>query len=350
MIAELVEHVIGVDPDRDWITAAIVDTKTTGVIDTAQFGACRDGYVEAAAWADTYTTAGERAWAIEGTASYGRGLTEALSAADEWVVEFDRPHQKSAKDGAKSDELDAIRAAREIIGRARVATPRACDGPREAIRVHTVTRAAAIRAKTAAINELKALIVTAPESLRGELRAKGTPAIIRTCARFRNTPSREIAERCTRNSMRALALRIRHLEEEVKAHDVAMKGLLDDAAPQLLAEFGVGHVTAALMFIAWSHPGRCRSEAAFARLGGVAPIPATSGQNQDRHRLNPRGDRQLNMALYVVAMTRLRSDPETQAYRESRRADGKTDREITRLLKRYIARRVFRLLEHQTLG
>lgn len=347
MLAELVDHVIGIDPDRDWITAAIVDTRTTGVIDTAQFRACSDGYLEAAAWADTHTTGGERAWAIEGTASYGRGLTAALSAAGEWVIEFDRPHRKPAKDGAKTDKLDAIRAARETIGRDKIATPRACVGPREAIRVHTVTRAAAVRAKTAAINELKALIVTAPDSMRGELRSKQTPAIIKTCARFRDTPSREIAERCTRNSMRVLGLRIQHLEQEIRVHDVAMKGLLDEAAPQLLAEFGVGHVTAALIFIAWSHPGRCRSEAAFARLGGVAPIPATSGQNQDRHRLNPRGDRQLNMAFYVVAMTRLRSDPESRAYREARRAEGKTDREITRLLKRYIARRVFRLLEHQ---
>ena len=312
MLAELVDHVIGVDPDRDWVTVAVVDAKTTGLVDTAQFPADRDGYSEAVAWADSYTTSGERAWAIEGTSSYGRGLTAALTGGDEWVIEFDRPHQKPAKDGAKSDALDAIRAARETVGRPKIATPRACEGPREAIRVHTVTRAAAVRAKTAAINELKALIVTAPESLRDELRAKRTPAIVKTCARFRDTPSREIAERCTRNSMRALAHRIGVLDTEIKAHDAVMKDLLNDAAPQLLAEFGIGHVTAALMFIAWSHPGRCRNEAAFARLGGVAPIPATSGQNQERHRLNPRGDRQLNMALYVVAMTRLRSHPETQ--------------------------------------
>lgn len=348
MLAELVDHVIGIDPDRDWITAAIIDTNTTGVIDSAKFRADRDGYNEASLWADGHTVIGERAWVIEGTASYGRGLTAALATADEWVIEFDRPHRKPSKDGAKSDELDAIRAAREVLGRDQIAAPRACDGPREAIRVHTVIRAGAVRAKTAAVNELKAIIVTAPESLRSELRNKRTRGIVATCARFRDTPSRKIAERCTRNSMRLLAQRIQQLDAEIKTHDKAMKDLLATAAPQLLAEFGIGHVTAALIFIAWSHPGRCRNEAAFARLGGVAPIPVTSGQNQDRHRLNPRGDRQLNMALYIVAITRLRTDPTTQAYRDKRRTEGKTDREITRQLKRYIARRVWRLLEHQT--
>ncbi len=348
MLAELVDYVIGVDPDRDWITAAIIDTRTTGVVDSSRFGANRDGYNKALAWADSCTTSGERAWAIEGSASYGRGLTAMLSKSDEWVIEFDRPHRKSAKDGAKTDELDAIRAAREVIGRDKFATPRTCEGPREALRVHTVTRAAAVRAKTAAINELKALILTAPEALRCELRGKRTAATVKTCTRFRDTPSREVAERCTRNSMRLLAQRITQLDEEIKSHDAAMKTLLAEAAPQLEQEIGVGHVTAALMFIAWSHPGRCRNEAAYARLGGVAPVPATSGQNQDRHRLNHKGDRQLNMALYIVAVTRLRCDPRTRAYRDRRRAEGKTDREITRILKRYIARRVWRLLEHQT--
>ena len=154
MLAELVDHVIGVDPDRDWITVAALDARTSGVLTTDRFPATGDGYRDAVTWADAHTTASERAWVIEGTASYGRGLTMALQRQDELVVEFDRPTRKAAKDGAKSDALDAIRAAREALGRERLHEPRAHDGVREAIRVHTVARAAAVRARTAAINEL----------------------------------------------------------------------------------------------------------------------------------------------------------------------------------------------------
>ena len=163
MLAELVDHVIGVDPDRDWITAAVVDANTTGVVATQKFPADSAGYDDALAWAESLTVTGERAWAIEGTASYGRGLTAALGRAGEWVIEFDRPREKASKDGAKTDELDAIRAAREALGRARLHSPRAHDGHREALRVHTVTRAGVIRVRTAAINELKALVLTAPD-------------------------------------------------------------------------------------------------------------------------------------------------------------------------------------------
>ena len=131
-------------------------------------------------------------------------------------------------------------------------------------------------------------------------------------------------------------------------HDRVIKALIDEAAPQLVAEPGIGYVTAAMLYIAWSHPGRCRNEAAYARLGGAAPVPANSGQTQHRYRLNRRGDRQLNRALYTVALTRLRYDEQTRAYKARRQSEGKTDREINRCLKRYIARRVYRLLEHQT--
>lgn len=348
MLAEMVDHVIGIDPDRDWITSAIIDAKTTGIVATAKFPADTDGYDEAVAWADTHSVASERAWAVEGTASYGRGVTAALSNAGEWVIEFDRPRENAARDGAKTDELDAVRAARETLGRATFHTPRAHDGHREAIRVHTVTRAAAVRARTAAINELKAFVVTAPDRLRSELRGLKTRALVNTCAAFRDTPSRPLAEQCIRNTMRALARRISFLSDEIASHDRALKALIDEAAPQLVAEPGIGYVTAAKFYVAWSHPGRCRNEAAYARLGGASPVPATSGQNQDRHRLNRRGDRQLNHALYIVAVTRLRFDAETKAYKAKRLAEGKTDREINRCLKRYIARRVWRLLEHQT--
>jgi transposase len=261
------------------------------------------------------------------------------------VIEFDRSTRKT-KDGAKSDALDAVRAAQEALGRARLSVPRAGDGLREAIRVHAVTRAAAVRARTGAINELKALIVTADETLRGELRGLSTSEQVAVCAQFRDQPTRAVARRCTRQAMRAVARRVQHLDAEVAEHDRALKQLLDRAAPQLIAERGIGYVTAAEFYLAWSHPGRCRSEAAYARLGGTAPIPATSGQSQNRHRLNRGGDRKLNRTLYQVAITKRRCDPATRAYIARRISEGKTEREAIRCVKRYIARRVWRLLEH----
>jgi transposase len=252
------------------------------------------------------------------------------------------------KDGAKSDHLDAVRAAREALGRDRLNIPRTHNGAREAIRVHVVTRAAAVRARTGAINELKAIIVAADESLRGQLRGLRTVAQVERCSRFRDSGvnNDNVEHRCTRLTLRALARRIDHLNDEIADHDRELKTLLRQAAPQLLAERGIGHVTAAQFYVAWSHPGRCHSEAAFARLAGTSPIEATSGQNQTRHRLNRGGDRQLNCALHQVALTKRRCDPATKAYIARRVSEGVSERGATRCVKRYLARRIWRLLEH----
>ena len=263
MLAELVDHVIGIDPDKDWITAAIIEADTTRFIESARFSADRDGYAHAVAWADAHTTPGERVWAIEGSASFGRGLTAALSRVDEWVIEFDWARHKATKDAAKSDELDAIQAAREVLGRERLNIPRAHDGQREALRVHTLARAGAVRARTAAINELKALVVTADDDLRAELRSLSTRALVTTCGSFRSSRTRSVTQQCTRLTMRSLAQRITHLDNEIAEHDRAMTTLLRQIAPQLLGQAGIGHVTAATFVLAWSHHGRCRTEAAF---------------------------------------------------------------------------------------
>ncbi len=346
MLTQMVDHVIGIDPDRDWITVAVVEANTAGVVATERFGANRDGYDEAMGWADAYSTDVERAWVVEGTASYGRGITAALSRAGEWVLEFDRATTTATKDGAKTDELDAVRAAREALGRDRLAQPRRHDGHREAIRVRSVARTAAVRARTAAINELKALIVTAADELRSELRDLPRTRLVKVCVGFRHSPTRSQAEDQTRMALRALARRISHLNDEIADHDQAIEDLLSVAAPQLLTEPGVGPITAAAFYIAWSHPGRCRNEAAYARLAGVAPIPAISGQTSDRFRLNRGGDRQLNRAFYLVAVTRTRYDQRTKDYIARRISEGKTQREAIRCIKRYTARRTWRLLEH----
>ena len=164
------------------------------------------------------------------------------------------------------------------------------------------------------INELKALIVTAADELRSELRDLPRTRLVKACAGFRHSPTRSQAEDQTRMALRALARRISHLNDEIADHDQAIEDLLSVAAPQLLTEPGVGPITAAAFYIAWSHPGRCRNEAAYARLAGVAPIPAISGQTSDRFRLNRGGDRQLNRAFYLVAVTRTRYDQRTKDY------------------------------------
>jgi len=182
--------------------------------------------------------------------------------------------------------------------------------------------------------------------VRAQLRGLRTTHQVEACAKFRDRPCASVHERATRSAMRSLAQQIRLLDTEINDHDQALKQLLNQAAPQLLAERGFGHVTAAQCYIAWSHHGRCQSEAAFARLSGTSPVPATSGQNQTRHRLNRGGDRHLNWALHMVAVTKQRCDPNTKAYIARRVAEGKTEREAVRCVKRFLARRVWRLLEH----
>ena len=181
--------------------------------------------------------------------------------------------------------------------------------------------------------------------LRDQLRGLTTAAQVAKCAAFR-LPAAPLDElTATKQALRSLAPRIKTLTAEAADLQTSIRGLVEAVAPHLLDQPGVGPVTAAQIYIAWSHPGRCRNEAAFARLAGVAPLEASSGQNT-RHRLNRRGDRQLNRALHTIAVTRSRYCPHTQAYIAKRTAEGKTPREAQRCLKRYIARQIYRLLQH----
>lgn len=345
MLAELVDHVIGVDPDRDRITAAVVCARTQGELARAEFRANAEGYAKALAWADEHTTPETRVWSIEGTGSYGAGLSATLTTEAEWVIEFDRPAARAARDGAKSDGLDAVRAAREVLGRTKWATPRA-RGAREGLRTLLVARSGAQLARTAAINELKAIVLTAPVALREQLSGLSRARLIERCSRLRADPDGDAELFGTKTALRALAQRIQFLTAQASELEAAMRPLVNATGPQLLDEVGVGVVLAAQIILSWSHPGRCRSEAAFARLAGVAPIEATSGQNQTRHRLNRGGDRQLNRALHQAITVRTRYDERTKAYIARRTAEGKTKREARRCLKRYLARHLFRILEN----
>lgn len=342
MLAGQVEHVIGVDTHRDTNTAAVIDAVTGAAVEHTECSTDAFGYKRLLAFADQHTT-GRRVWAIEGTGSFGAGLTTFLLERGEWVVEIDRPARPARRDGAKSDELDAVRAAREALARDHLAAPRA-RGDREAMRVLLAARQGAIVVRTKAIGQLKALIVNAPESLRDQLRRGRTDQQLDRCARLRTLATHSVEHRTTIRAIRALARRALFLEAEAAEHETELEQLVAAACPQLLDLPGVGPITAAQFLVSWSHSKRIRNEAAFASLAGVTPIPASSGKTV-RHRLNRGGDRQLNRTLHTVALSRLQHDAATKAYAARRTAEGRTPREIKRCLKRAIAREIYRLLK-----
>jgi transposase len=343
MLADTLELVIGVDTHKDTHTAAMVAAATGAVVTQATVPATPAGDQQLLQLAGRHP--GQRVWAIESTGGYGAGLTRFLAAHQEQVVELDRPKRTARRHGAKSDPLDATRAAREALSRDQLAQPRAA-GHRAALSVRLTARRSAVQAATDAQRQLHALVVAAPDTLRGRLRGLTTPRLVSTCARFQLRANLDSETAATIASLRALARRIQLLNAEIADHSRAITILVRAWRPDLLGRCGVGPIVAATVLCAWSHAGRCRTDAAFAMLGGAAPIPASSGQTV-RVRLNRSGDRQLNQALHLVVLTRLRYDPATRAYAQRRRAEGKTNREIRRCLARYVARQLYRLLEAQ---
>jgi transposase len=341
MLAELVDGVIGVDPHRDTLTAAAV-SHLGGVLAHTTISADAAGYQRLLGFAHRHLP-GRRCWAVEGAGSFGAGLAGFLHQHGEPVVEIARPKRPAHRSGAKSDALDAVRAAREALGQDRLATPRR-RGQREALRVLLTTRRCATLARVAAIGQLKALIVGAPEELRAELRGRNTATQIDYCARLRLRPTRSLEHQATVRALRATAQRIQFLQAEADQLQAELAMLVGAVAPWLLEVPGVGPLSAAQVLVSWSHAGRFRSEAAFAALAGTNPIPASSGQ-VTRYRLNRGGDRQLNRALHTILLVRLRIDPDTRAYMARRTAQGKSRRDAKRCLRRVIARQLYRLLE-----
>jgi transposase len=319
MLADSVEVVIGVDTHKQTHTAAVVAAATGQTAVTLTVTANPAGYQQLLALADRQ--AGRRIWAVESTGGDGAGLTRFLHAHQEQVVELDRPKRAARRHGAKSDPLDATRAAREALGRDQLAQPRAA-GPRAALSVRLAARRSAVQAAGDAQRQLHALVIAAPPALQERLRGRSTRQLVVACARLRIRTDWDVETTTTAATLRTLARRIRELTSEAADHRQAILVLVRAWRPDLLARPGVGPIVAAVVLGAWSHPGRCRSDAAFAMLGGAAPIPASSGQTI-RVRLNRSGDRQLNQALYTVALTRLRTDPATRAYATRRRAKAR---------------------------
>lgn len=342
-LTDLVDVVIGVDTHVLTHTAAIVDARTGGLLAELTVDATAAGYAELVEFADEHKTL--RAWAIEGTGGHGAGLTRHLEGRHELVVELDRPERAQRRNGAKSDSLDAVRAAREALSRTRLGTPRS-TGDRQALSVLLAARRSAVDASTDTQRQVFSLVIAAPEPIRDKFRGMKLPAMLRTAAHLRLHPRWDPETTTTVTVLRTLARRALALTREARDHEADILRIVRQLRPDLLQHKGVGPITAAVLLCAWSHPGRIHSEAAFAMLAGVAPIPANSGQVTTRHRLNRHGDRQLNRALHVIALSRLRYDDRTRRYAERRTHEGKTRRDIIRCVKRYLARDIYRLLEH----
>ena len=342
MLADELDYVLGVDTHRDEHVLAVVTAPAGAVIAGSAAPANTRGYRELLRLAERHA-AGRRVWAIEGTGSYGAGLARFLAGRGELVLELSRTPRAERRLRGKDDSLDAVRTARAALASETLALPRAGER-REALRLLLVARRSAVDVRREALSQLRAVIVTAPEPLREQLRRLPVGQLLNRCSRLRRAGAAD--ELATRLVLRSLARRIQaatreadELEQEILAHVHAL-------APGLLDEPGVGPIVAAQLLVAWSHPGRLRSEACFARLAGVAPVPASSGQTQ-RHRLSRGGDRQLNRALHTIVLHRRHHDQATKDYIARRVAEGKTRREATRLLKRYLARHLYRLLENQ---
>ena len=281
---------------------------------------------------------------VEGCGSYGAGLARFLTAAGVEVVEVMRPNrQLRRRRGGKSDPTDAEAAALAAASGPAGAVPKSGDGLVECIRMLLVVCGSAVKARTQAANQIHSLVVTAPEVVKHQLRGLNLGALVRVSARLRPGEARSTVA-YAKKTLRHLARRYRTLDTEIAELKAEIRGLCADANPALLAAPGVGPDTAAVLLVAaGDNPERMRSEASFAALCGVSPVQASSGQTI-RHRLNRGGNRQANRALWRIVITRMRTDPTTQAYVERRRAEGKTKREIIRCLKRHIAREIYRLL------
>ena len=283
---------------------------------------------------------------VEGTGSYGAALTRHLHAQGVVVVEVDRPDRKARRAKGKSDPLDAYAAARAALSGAATGIPKQRDGRVEAIRALRVARRGAVKARTQAMNQLRALVLTGPAELREQLRQLSVTVLITTCARLR-PDAEELSNpgQAVKTALRRLARRYQHLTEEIRDADTDLTPLVNEAGSRLLALHGVGiEVAGQLLTTAGDNPDRLRSEAAFAHLCGVAPVPASSGRTH-RHRLNRGGDRAANNALHTIALCRLRYDPRTHAYVARRTKEGLSKTEILRCLKRYLVREIFRSLQ-----
>lgn len=329
--------------DKDTHTAAAIDAAGR-MLGVAEFPTTPSGYSQLLVWLRSFGTL--VLVGVEGTGAYGAGLALHLQTAAVVMVEIDRPDRKARRWQGKSDPVDAEAAARAALARRRTGVPKHHDGQVEALRVLRIARRSAVAQRGDAQRQIKALVVTAPDAVRTVLRNLGDRVLIEVCAAKR--PDRADAgdpSVATVIALRSLARRHQRLSVEIDELEVLLTPLTEAINPVLCALFGVGPDSAGqLLVTAGQNPDRLHSEAAFAMLCGVAPLPASSGRTQ-RHRLNRGGDRQANAALYRIVLSRLRWDPRTQAYATRRTTEGLSKKEIIRCLKRYTAREIYTALQ-----
>ena len=335
--------VVGVDAHTDTHDACVLDD-CGRMLATRSFSADSAGYRELLRWVGRFGPIA--ALGVESTGSYAAGLVRHLRAQGLEVLEVNQPHPHTRRRRGKSDPIDAEMAARHVLAASRVVIAKDTTGIVESIRQLRVARDGAVKARSAALNALGGLIVTAPEELRQQLLTrKTTRARATLCARLRADHSRlHEPIHAAKAALRSLARRVIDLDAEIAALDRQLKALVAQAAPATTARVAVatGHA-GALLVCAGQNIGRLRSEASFAALCGASPIPISTGRT-DRHRLNYGGNRDANRALHMIAVCRLRYCQRTRAYADRRTAEGKTKTEIIRCLKRYIARELYHAL------
>lgn len=310
-------------------------------LDGRSFPATAVGYRQLLAWARSFGTL--RRAGVECTGSYGAALARHLRAEGVEVIEVNQPDKADRRRRGKSDAIDAEAAARAVLSGRASAAAKSADGPVEMLRLFKLAKGSAIKSRSQAINQLKAVLVVADPTLRESLAGLTNPRLIRSCAQLR-LDGESGPGRAARHTLRLLALRIQHLTEEIDDLNEQIAAAVHEAAPDLLKVRGVGPDTAAsLLIAAGDNPHRLTNEASFAALCGTSPVEASSGKT-NRRRLNRGGDRQANSALYRIVISRLRWDAQTRGYLERRMSEGKTRREAIRCLKRYAAREVYRTI------
>lgn len=335
----------GVDTHKDVHVAAVIDA-VGRLLATESFPTTRHGYRRLLRWLASH---GELvAVGVEGCGSWGAGLARYLTARSVRVVEVDRPNRQKRRLRGKSDPLDAEAAARAVLSGEATSTPKAGTGPVEALRQLRIARSGAMKARTAAANQLHSLIDTAPDAIRAQLAGLSLKKKVALVERWRPGSAMTV-EAAAKRALLSVARRWRALDDEAKVLDSHIKAILDEAAPALIAVHGVGYETAGqLLVTAGDNPERLGHEKSFAALCGSSPVPANSGKTTNRHRLNRGGDRHANSALWTIVRSRMVSHGPTRAYVERRTAEGKSKLEIMRCLKRYVARELFPLVQSIT--
>jgi transposase len=339
------EVVLGVDTHKNVHVAAVINV-LGALLGSEQFPATAAGYRQLLAWARSFGQVVRAG--VECTGSYGAALARYLAAEGTTVVEVNQPDRSTRRRRGKTDAVDAEAAARAALSGRADTTPKSADGHVEALRLLRLAKTSALKARTTAINQLKAVLVTADAEFREELEPLTDKALIRHCAELADPENAGPATAAAVAALRLLAQRIRYLSGEIAELERRMTAAVKETAPSLLERVGVGpDSAAALLIAAGDNPERLGSEASFAALCGASPVEHSSGKTQ-RRRLNRGGNRQANAALHRIVVTRMRWDERTRAYLERRIGEGRSKREVMRCLKRYVAREVYTLIRADT--